>query len=80
VIDGSGRNKDLSKLLGKYMNDTVRVRNNLAHVQVKVDGFSRKLFNKKGEELTNAQMKQLRQDLLEMQLRMEQLHAEIHQI
>jgi len=51
----------------RYMSETVPRRNELAHVRVKVDGFSRKLFDRNNNELTSAQMKALRQELLEYQ-------------
>lgn len=61
----------------KYLNEIVPKRNQLAHVQVKTEGFSRKLFNKKGEEFTSEDMKQLRLALLEHQELFEALSEEL---
>lgn len=47
--------------------DTVPKRNILAHVRVVTDGFSRKLFDKDGNELTSDDMKDLRSKLLKHQ-------------
>lgn len=61
----------------KYLNDVVPKRNQLAHVQVQTEGFSRKLVNKKGEEFTCEDMKELRRTLLEHQELFEALADEL---
>lgn len=50
-----------------YQQDVTPMRNLLAHVRVVKDGFSRKLVDKKGKELTSDQMRQLRVALLDFQ-------------
>lgn len=42
-------------------------RNDLAHIRVVTDGFSRKIFDRKGVELTSNDMRALRVKLLEYQ-------------
>lgn len=49
----------------EYIQKTLPRRNDLAHVRVQVDGFSRKLVNRKDVELTAADMKALRLQLLQ---------------
>ncbi len=61
----------------KYLNEVVPKRNQLAHVQVQTEGFSRRLVNKKGEEFTSKDMKELRLALLENQELFEALSAEL---
>jgi CheY-like chemotaxis protein len=61
----------------KYLNEVVPKRNQLAHVQVQTEGFSRKLVNKKGEEFTSEDMKELRRALLEHQELFEALAEEL---
>lgn len=57
-----------------YVPQIIQKRNDLAHVQVKSEGgFSRKFFNKKGEELTSKDMKELRLKLLDYQEMFEKL-------
>ena len=56
-----------------YLSNTVPKRNQLAHVRVKTEGFSRKLFDNHDNELTSEQMKFLRQELLEYQEHFEYL-------
>lgn len=51
----------------KYLREVVPKRNQLAHVQVQAEGFSRKLVNKKGEEFSSDDMRDLRLALLEHQ-------------
>lgn len=48
-----------------YIQQTLPRRNDLAHVRVQVNGFSRKLVNRKNVELTAADMKTLRLQLLQ---------------
>lgn len=49
----------------EYIQQTIPRRNDLAHVRVQVNGFSRKLVNRKDIELTAADMKALRIQLLQ---------------
>jgi len=52
---------------------TYSKRNDLAHVRVKIEGFSRKLFDRNGQELTSDEMRRLRLELLEYQELFEEL-------
>jgi hypothetical protein len=61
----------------KYLSEVVPKRNQLAHVQVQTEGFSRRLVNKKGEEFTSKDMKELRLSLLENQELFEALSEEL---
>lgn len=58
---------DNVKEINAYSGTILPRRNDLAHVRVVVEGFSRKLYSRKGEELTSEQMKALRQELLKYQ-------------
>jgi CheY-like chemotaxis protein len=53
------------KALGRYANDVAPKRNDLAHVRVQKEGFSRKLLDRKGKEFTREEMRALRLTLLE---------------
>jgi len=53
--------------LVKYIVEVLPKRNDLAHLDVHVDGFSRKLITKKGVEYTPDIMRELRTKLLESQ-------------
>lgn len=61
----------------KYLDEVVPKRNQLAHVQVQTEGFSRRLVNKKGEEFTSKDMRELRLALLENQELFEALSEEL---
>ena len=67
AVEIDGVHTDKVEVITKYLRETVPRRNVLAHVKVEVDGFSRKLIDSSGNELTNEQMKALRQELLEYQ-------------
>lgn len=71
------QHSDLDKKIGQYMNEILPRRNELAHVRVQIEGFSRKIFTKKGLELTPLMMKQLRIDLLVFRELMEKLKADL---
>jgi hypothetical protein len=64
LIQRSGRNDINIQAMINYETQTVPRRNTLAHVTVKRDGFSRRLFDRKGKELTADDMCELRVDLL----------------
>lgn len=66
-IEINGIHADKIGTINKYLDETVPRRNLLAHLQVEVNGFSRKLIDKHGNELTNEDMRSLRQELLEYQ-------------
>jgi CheY-like chemotaxis protein len=50
-----------------YRSEVMPKRNDLAHIRVVADGFSRKIFDRKGNELTSEDMRALRVKLLEYQ-------------
>jgi CheY-like chemotaxis protein len=74
----AGLHQDKEGAMKKYISETVPLRNNLAHVRVKIDGFSRKLIDLKGKELTSDEMKKLRLELLEHQEIFESLFEALH--
>ncbi len=53
------------KAMSRYANDTIPKRNDMAHVTVERDGFSRKILDRSGKELTTEDMRILRSALLE---------------
>lgn len=53
--------------LDGYRAEVMPRRNDLAHIRVVTDGFSRKIFDRKGVELTSNDMRALRVKLLEYQ-------------
>lgn len=61
------------KKISNYIQNTIPKRNVLAHVRVEVDGFVRRLVNRKREEYTSAHMKKLRLDLLQHHEEFEEL-------
>jgi len=61
-----------------YSGQTVPKRNDLAHVRVeKGEGFSRRLFNRKGVEITGDNVRELRLELLRHQEALESLLEEL---
>ncbi|MDI1291724.1 MAG: hypothetical protein PSV18_03155 [Methylobacter sp.] len=69
--------QDSVQAITNYLDNTVPKRNQLAHVRVKIEGFSRKLFDKNNKELTSEQMKSLRQELLKHQEHFEKLSEKL---
>ncbi|WP_296948388.1 hypothetical protein [uncultured Massilia sp.] len=69
-----GHDKHDKELL-EYAEKIMPKRNDLAHVRVEIDGFSRKLLNKKGEEFTSEEMRELRLALLKKQEAFEEIFA-----
>ncbi|MGK5051413.1 hypothetical protein [Janthinobacterium sp. RB2P8] len=65
------------KIMLEYAEKIMPKRNDLAHVRVAIDGFSRKLLNKKGEEFTCEEMRGLRLALLEKQEIFEQIFSSL---
>lgn len=61
------------RMLIEYIQQSLPKRNMLAHVRVEVNGFARKLVNRKGVEHTSAHMKKLRLDLLQQYEEFEKL-------
>ncbi|WP_020405921.1 response regulator [Hahella ganghwensis] len=53
--------------IANYLYSVIPSRNDLAHVKVVIDGFSRKLYGRDDKELTSEDMKRLRHDLLKHQ-------------
>ncbi len=74
-----GKQLEIEKEIAKYVSNVVPKRNTLAHVRVVIEGFSRKLINNKGEELTNDEMRDLRILLLKNQEMFEELHRALSQ-
>ncbi len=70
---------EIEKGISDYVTNVVPKRNTLAHVRVIINGFSRKLIDSKGNELSNDEMKQLRVLLLEKQEMFETLHNALNQ-
>lgn len=60
-----------------YMTNTVPKRNSLAHVKVRMNGFSRKLYDRKDIELTSDNMKEIRKELLKYHEIFEKLLLEL---
>lgn len=65
------------QLITEYKDNVIPKRNDLAHFRVKTTGFSRKLFNRKGDELTSDKMRLLRQELLKHQEHFEALSGQL---
>lgn len=77
MFESGGLQRDILPAIKEYLNRTVPMRNDLAHVRVETVGFSRKLYDRHGNELTNEQMKALRQDLLQFQELVEKLSSDL---
>lgn len=67
ILEMTDKDKSTIDSTVEYITNIVPKRSILAHVHVKEDGFSRKLFDGKGNELTSEQMKELRMGLLKYQ-------------
>lgn len=74
------KHADKDDSLNNYGNKTMSKRNLLAHVRVKVDGFERKLVDRRGNEQTSENMKQLRLELLEHHEIFESICADLMQV
>ncbi len=79
MLEGDKSHVTSAEGIGTYIQNTVPKRNDLAHVRVEVNGFSRKLFSRNNVELTSGEMKQLRQELLYYQDFFEQLSESLSQ-
>ena len=77
LFERDGRFSEAVNSIKEYLEKTVPRRNDLAHLRVEANGFSRKLFNRKGEELTQQEMRELRLALLNFQEIIEVLMSEI---
>ena len=77
VLAGTGKHKKYYASMKGYVTETVPKRNVLAHVKVQREGFSRKLFDREGRELTCDEMRELRLALLEHQEVFEALAADL---
>lgn len=75
VLELLGRHVDEIELMKAYLNSTVPRRNVLAHHRVKIEGFSRKLIGRDNIEMTSAEMRELRLELLRHQESLEALAA-----
>lgn len=65
LLDKQGSHADESAGMVSYETDTMPKRNDLAHVRVLRTGFSRKIYDRKGIEITIEDMQALRVALLE---------------
>lgn len=74
LFESQGIFADKCQSMKDYESKTIPKRNDLAHVRVQIEGFSRKLYNRKGKELTSDEMKALRLELLENQEQFEELY------
>lgn len=72
-----GGTAEQDKIMLEYAERIMPKRNDLAHVRVLIEGFSRKLLNRKGEEFTSEEMRDLRLALLEKQEIFEQIFASL---
>lgn len=77
AIELNGTHANKIQIILKYLSETVPRRNTLAHVRVEVEGFSRKLFDNNGNELTSEHMKDLRNALMMYQDFIEALSNEL---
>jgi hypothetical protein len=77
ILKTEENNTSVDASIKNYIDEIVPLRNDLAHVNVKVDGFSRKIFTREGVELTPEAMRQLRIDLLKFRELMEQLKSRL---
>lgn len=64
--------------LKKYISEIGPKRNILAHTRVQVDGFERKLLDRKGNELSAGDMRNLRIELLELQEALDALQTSLN--
>lgn len=65
------------EVMRTYASETVAKRNDLAHVRVKRDGFSRKLFDRRNNEISREDVRALRLELLRHQEALENLLEEL---
>lgn len=78
VLEGEQSHQESVDAIASYLSNTVSKRNDLAHIRVKVDGFSRKFFDRSNNELTSEQMKTLRLELLKYQELFEALSEKLN--
>lgn len=71
-----GLHSDRSASFDVYRTNVMPKRNDLAHIRVVRTGFSRKLYDRKGNELTTDDMRELRVALLEFQELLEEVFPE----
>ena len=64
ILKANQLHPDKDGSFAQYLNSTMPKRNLLAHVRVEVDGFIRRLVDRKGKEHTSEHMKELRLELL----------------
>ncbi len=74
VLDMLNQHKDKKEQLVSYGEKVVPRRNDMAHVRVEVNGFSRKLFDREKKELTVEHMRELRVAILESRELFESIH------
>ena len=69
--------KPICDAMIEYADNTMPKRSDLAHIRVEKKGFSRRLFNRKGTELTAESVRELRLKLLTHQEALEALFNEL---
>jgi hypothetical protein len=73
LLEQGGKHAEHCEAMQVYSSSTVPKRNDLAHVRVHREGFSRKLYDRSGKQLTSNEMRELRRSLLEHQEQIEAL-------
>jgi hypothetical protein len=68
---------DVSGLVDEYSDEVIPRRNDLAHVNVKVEGFSRRLYDRNNVEISSETVRDLRRKLADHQERFESLKANL---
>jgi hypothetical protein len=79
LLESLGILENERQVMLSYAKDTMPKRNDLAHVTVKRSGFSRKIFDRNGTELTADDMRALRLALLEHHEMFEKVTANLSQ-
>lgn len=67
ILKAAGLHQEHKEKFESYRSTVMPRRNDLAHIRVVREGFSRKLYDRKGNEITVDAMKQLRVGLLDFQ-------------
>jgi len=79
MLEAVGTHAGERESMLEYAQKTMPRRNDLAHVRVVREGFSRKLFDRDGKEITTEDMRDLRVKLLEHHEVFEKLRVSVGQ-
>lgn len=79
MLESAGSHEAEREAMKVYANNTIPRRNDLAHVQVEKKGFARKLTDRKGNEVTAEDMRELRIALLDHFELLERLYEGLDQ-